>query len=136
MAKQRDHRKLGRELDLFSFHDEAPGFPFFHPKGMRVINTLLDYWRSEHRPAGYEEIKTPIILDRALWERSGHWDNYKDNMYFTVIDEHGLRREADELPGRHPGLQVASSTPTGSFPCAWPSWAWCTGTSCRACSTA
>ena len=86
MAKQRDHRKLGRELDLFSFHDEAPGFPFFHPKGMRVINALLDYWRREHHKAGYEEIRTPIILERSLWERSGHWDNYKDNMYFTVID--------------------------------------------------
>jgi threonyl-tRNA synthetase len=86
MAKLRDHRKLGRELDLFSFHDEAPGFPFFHPKGMRVINALLDYWRREHSKAGYEEIRTPIILERSLWERSGHWENYKDNMYFTVID--------------------------------------------------
>ncbi len=86
MAKQRDHRRLGRELDLFSFHDEGPGFPFFHPKGMRVINALLEYWRREHRAAGYEEIRTPLILERSLWERSGHWDNYKDNMYFTVID--------------------------------------------------
>ena len=86
MARQRDHRKLGRELGLFSFHDEGPGFPFFHPKGMRVINALLDYWRKEHAAAGYEETKTPIMLERTLWERSGHWDNYKDNMYFTVID--------------------------------------------------
>jgi len=86
MAKQRDHRRLGRELDLFSFHDEGPGFPFFHPKGMRVINALLEYWRKEHLAAGYEEIRTPLILERTLWERSGHWDNYKDNMYFTVID--------------------------------------------------
>jgi threonyl-tRNA synthetase len=86
MAKQRDHRRLGRELDLFSFHDEGPGFPFFHPKGMRVVNALLEYWRREHWAAGYEEIRTPLILERTLWERSGHWDNYKDNMYFTVID--------------------------------------------------
>jgi threonyl-tRNA synthetase len=86
MARQRDHRKLGRELGLFSFHDEGPGFPFFHPKGMRVINALLDYWRKEHAAAGYEETKTPIMLERTLWERSGHWDNYKDNMYFTAID--------------------------------------------------
>jgi threonyl-tRNA synthetase len=86
MARQRDHRKLGRELGLFSFHDEGPGFPFFHPKGMRVINALLDYWRKEHTAAGYEETKTPIMLERTLWERSGHWDNYKDNMYFTAID--------------------------------------------------
>lgn len=86
MAKQRDHRKLGRELGLFSFHEEGPGFPFFHPKGMRVINALLDYWRSEHIAAGYEETRTPVILERSLWERSGHWDNYKDNMYFTQIE--------------------------------------------------
>ncbi|MBC7293849.1 MAG: threonine--tRNA ligase, partial [Thermoleophilia bacterium] len=83
MARQRDHRRLGRELGLFSFHDEGPGFPFFHPKGMRVINALLEYWRREHVAAGYEEIKTPIMLERSLWERSGHWENYKDNMYFT-----------------------------------------------------
>jgi threonyl-tRNA synthetase len=99
MARQRDHRKLGRELELFSFHDEAPGFPFFHPKGMQVINTLLDYWRSEHRAAGYQEIKTPIILDRALWERSGHWDNYKDNMYFTVIDDADFAVKPMNCPG-------------------------------------
>jgi len=86
MARQRDHRRLGRELGLFSFHDEGPGFPFFHAKGMRVINALLDYWRREHTAAGYEETKTPIMLERTLWERSGHWDNYKDNMYFTTID--------------------------------------------------
>ena len=99
MARQRDHRKLGRDLELFSFHDEAPGFPFFHPKGMLVINTLLDYWRAEHRAAGYQEIKTPIILDRALWERSGHWDNYKDNMYFTVIDEMDFAVKPMNCPG-------------------------------------
>ncbi len=99
MARQRDHRKLGRELDLFSFHDEGPGFPFFHPKGMRVINALLEYWRAEHRAAGYEEIKTPIILDRALWEQSGHWDNYKDNMYFTRIDEADFAVKPMNCPG-------------------------------------
>jgi threonyl-tRNA synthetase len=99
MAKQRDHRKLGRELDLFSFHDEGPGFPFFHARGMRVVNALLDYWRAEHRAAGYEEIKTPIMLDRRLWERSGHWENYKDNMYFTRIDEIDYAVKPMNCPG-------------------------------------
>ncbi|NLE73367.1 MAG: threonine--tRNA ligase [Actinobacteria bacterium] len=99
LAKQRDHRKVGRELDLFSFHDEAPGFPFFHPKGMVVVNTLLDYWRKEHIAAGYREIKTPLILDRSLWERSGHWDNYKDNMYFTKIDNLDFAVKPMNCPG-------------------------------------
>ncbi|HLA81839.1 MAG TPA: threonine--tRNA ligase [Thermoleophilia bacterium] len=99
MARQRDHRKLGRELGLFSFHDEGPGFPFFHPKGMRVINALLDYWRREHVAAGYEETKTPIMLERTLWERSGHWDNYKDNMYFTEIDGVGFAVKPMNCPG-------------------------------------
>jgi threonyl-tRNA synthetase len=99
MARQRDHRKLGRELGLFSFHDEGPGFPFFHPKGMRVINALLEYWRREHTLAGYEETKTPIMLERTLWERSGHWDNYKDNMYFTQIDEVDFAVKPMNCPG-------------------------------------
>jgi threonyl-tRNA synthetase len=99
MARQRDHRKLGRELDLFSFHDEGPGFPFFHPKGMRVVNALLEYWRREHVAAGYEEIRTPSILERTLWEQSGHWDNYKDNMYFTVIDETDFAVKPMNCPG-------------------------------------
>jgi threonyl-tRNA synthetase len=99
MAKQRDHRRLGRELDLFSFHDEGPGFPFFHPKGMRVINALLEYWRREHQAAGYEETKTPMMLVRTLWEQSGHWDNYKDNMYFTQIDEVDFAVKPMNCPG-------------------------------------
>ena len=99
MARQRDHRKLGRELDLFSFHDEGPGFPFFHPKGMRVINALLEYWRREHVAAGYEEIRTPSLLERSLWEQSGHWDNYKDNMYFTVIDDVDFAVKPMNCPG-------------------------------------
>jgi threonyl-tRNA synthetase len=99
MAKQRDHRRLGRELDLFSFHDEGPGFPFFHPKGMRVINALLEYWRREHQAAGYEETKTPMMLERTLWERSGHWDNYKDNMYFTKIDDVDFAVKPMNCPG-------------------------------------
>jgi threonyl-tRNA synthetase len=99
MARQRDHRKLGKELDLFTFHDEAPGFPFFHPKGMAVINALLEYWRREHRAAGYEEIRTPIILDKQLWERSGHWENYRDNMYFTEIDEQDFAVKPMNCPG-------------------------------------
>ncbi len=99
MAKQRDHRRLGRELGLFSFHDEGPGFPFFHPKGMRVVNALLEYWRREHQAAGYEETKTPMMLERTLWERSGHWDNYKDNMYFTKIDEVDFAVKPMNCPG-------------------------------------
>lgn len=85
-AKKRDHRKLGRELDLFSFHEEGPGFPFYHPKGMIIRRELEQFWREEHRRAGYEEIQTPIILNRRLWEQSGHWDHYQENMYFTKID--------------------------------------------------
>ena len=86
-AKKRNHRKIGTALDLFSFHDEAPGMPFFHAKGMVVWNALLDYWRQEHSEAGYVETKTPIILNRSLWEKSGHWENYRENMYMTVIDD-------------------------------------------------
>lgn len=86
-AKKRDHRKLGAALDLFSFHEEAPGMPFFHAKGMEIWNALLAYWREEHRRAGYVETKTPIILNRMLWERSGHWENYRENMYTLLIDE-------------------------------------------------
>ncbi len=86
-AKKRDHRKLGRELGLFMMHDAGPGFPFFLPKGMVLKNTLLEYWRELHKKAGYVEVSTPIILNRSLWETSGHWDHYKDNMYTTVIDE-------------------------------------------------
>jgi len=86
-AKKRNHRKIGLALDLFSFHEEAPGMPFFHPKGMELWNALLDYWRLEHRKAGYVESKTPIMLNRALWERSGHWENYRENMYTSAIDE-------------------------------------------------
>jgi len=86
-AEERDHRRIGVELDLYSFHDEAPGMPFFHPKGMIVWNELLKFWREEHRKAGYVEVKTPIILNKSLWETSGHWDKYRENMYFTKIDE-------------------------------------------------
>ncbi len=86
-AKKRDHRKLGKELGLFMMRDEGPGFPFFLPKGMVLKNTLLDYWREIHNKAGYVEISTPIMLSRHLWETSGHWDHYKENMYTTVIDE-------------------------------------------------
>ncbi len=87
LAKRSDHRVIGKDLELFSFHDEAPGFPFFHPKGMVLQNTILDYWRKEHLVEGYNEIKTPVILSNELWKTSGHWDNYKDNMYFVQIEE-------------------------------------------------
>jgi threonyl-tRNA synthetase len=86
-ARKRNHRKIGIALDLFSFHDEAPGMPFFHAKGMVVWNALLNYWREEHRTAGYVETKTPILLQRTLWEKSGHWDNYRENMYFSTVDD-------------------------------------------------
>ncbi|MGI6537973.1 MAG: threonine--tRNA ligase [Caldicoprobacterales bacterium] len=98
-AKKRDHRKLGKELDLFSIHEEGPGFPFFHPKGMVVRNELENFWRKEHIRRGYEEIKTPIILNRDLWVRSGHWDHYKKNMYFTKIDEGDYAVKPMNCPG-------------------------------------
>jgi len=98
-AKKRDHRKLGKELDLFSIHEEGPGFPFFHPKGMIIRNTLEDFWRKEHARRGYQEIKTPIILNRDLWVRSGHWDHYKENMYFTKIDDMDYAIKPMNCPG-------------------------------------
>ncbi|MGE5678104.1 MAG: threonine--tRNA ligase [Pseudomonadota bacterium] len=98
-AKKRDHRKLGKELDLFSLLEEGPGFPFFHPKGMILRNILEDFWRKEHRKNGYVEIKTPIILNEELWHRSGHWDKYKENMYFTKIDESDYAVKPMNCPG-------------------------------------
>ncbi|MBS3901050.1 MAG: threonine--tRNA ligase [Dethiobacter sp.] len=98
-AKKRDHRKLGRELDLFSIQEEGPGFPLLHPRGMVIRNGLEAYWREEHRQAGYEEIKTPIILNRVLWERSGHWAHYKENMYFTRIEEQDFAVKPMNCPG-------------------------------------
>jgi len=98
-AEKRDHRKLGKELDLFSFHEEGPGFPFWHPKGMELWNSIIAWWHSEHRTAGYVEIKTPIILDRVLWENSGHWDHYKENMYFTKIDGRDFAIKPMNCPG-------------------------------------
>ncbi len=98
-AKKRDHRKLGKQLDLFSIHEEGPGFPFFHPKGMIIRNTLQQYWREVHRKAGYDEIMTPIILNEKLWHESGHWDHYKDNMYFTKIDDEDYAIKPMNCPG-------------------------------------
>ena len=98
-AKLRDHRKLGRELDLFALYDEGPGFPFFFPKGMVLRNELLAFWRKEHKLAGYDEISTPLILSEELWHRSGHWDHYKDNMYFTKIDEADYSIKPMNCPG-------------------------------------
>jgi threonyl-tRNA synthetase len=98
-AKKRDHRKLGKELDLFSIQEEGPGFPFFHPKGMIVRNQLEDFWRQEHTRRGYQEIKTPVILNGDLWMRSGHWDHYKENMYFTKIDEEDYAVKPMNCPG-------------------------------------
>ena len=98
-AKKRDHRKLGRELDLFDIYEEGPGFPFFLPKGMVLRNILEDYWRKEHKKNNYQEIKTPIILNEDLWHRSGHWDHYKENMYFTKIDEGDFAIKPMNCPG-------------------------------------
>ncbi|AUS97535.1 threonine--tRNA ligase [Clostridium thermosuccinogenes] len=98
-AKKRDHRKLGKELDLFDILEEGPGFPFFMPKGMVLRNVLEEYWREEHRKRGYQEIKTPIILNEDLWHRSGHWDHYKENMYFTKIDEGNFAIKPMNCPG-------------------------------------
>lgn len=98
-AKKRDHRKLGKELKLFALLEEGPGFPFFLPKGMVLKNTLLEYWREIHKEAGYVEVSTPIILSKELWETSGHWDHYKDNMYTTVIDEHDFCVKPMNCPG-------------------------------------
>ena len=98
-AKRSDHRKIGKDLDLFSFHDEAPGFPFFHPKGMIMINVILGYWREEHKKEGYQEINTPVILSNELWKTSGHWDNYRENMYFIKIDEDDYAVKPMNCPG-------------------------------------
>lgn len=98
-AKKRDHKKIGKEMELFDVKDEGPGFPFFYPKGMVLWNTLLDFWREEHHKAGYKEIKTPIMLSKELWERSGHWDHYKDNMYITKIDNRDFAIKPMNCPG-------------------------------------
>lgn len=98
-AKKRDHRKIGKELELFTIMEEGPGFPFFLPKGMILKNTLVDYWREIHREAGYDEIQSPMMLNRALWERSGHWDHYKENMYTTVIDDTDFAVKPMNCPG-------------------------------------
>ena len=107
-AKKRDHRKLGKQLGLFMMREEGPGFPFFLPKGMVLKNTLLDYWREIHRKAGYVEISTPIMLSRHLWETSGHWDHYKENMYTTVIDDTDFAIKPMNCPG---GILVYQSEP-------------------------
>ncbi len=98
-AKKRDHRKIGKELDLFSVSEYAPGFPFYHPKGMVIKNELIDFWRQEHRKASYQEVGTPLIMNEELWKRSGHYDNYKENMYFTEIDDQGFAVKPMNCPG-------------------------------------
>ena len=107
-AKKRDHRKLGKELGIFMMHEAGPGFPFFLPKGMTLKNTLLDYWRQIHKKAGYVEVSTPIILNRSLWETSGHWDHYKENMYTTVIDGEDYAIKPMNCPG---GVSVCAAEP-------------------------
>ena len=107
-AEKRDHRRIGREMDIFMMRDEAPGFPFFLPNGMILKNTLLDYWREIHKKAGYVEISTPMIMNKQLWQTSGHWDHYKDNMYSTVIDEEEYCVKPMNCPG---GVIVYASKP-------------------------
>ena len=107
-AEKRDHRRIGREMDIFMMRDEAPGFPFFLPTGMILKNTLLDYWREIHKKAGYVEISTPMIMNKQLWQTSGHWDHYKDNMYSTVIDEEEYCVKPMNCPG---GVLVYASKP-------------------------
>ena len=107
-AARRDHRKIGKEMNLFMFCDEGPGFPFFLPNGMILKNTLIDYWREIHRKAGYVEVSTPLIMNRHLWETSGHWDHYKDNMYATVIDDEDYCIKPMNCPG---GVLVYRSQP-------------------------
>jgi threonyl-tRNA synthetase len=107
-AKKRDHRKIGRDLELFTFLDEGPGFPFFLPKGMLLRNLLMNYWRELHEAAGYSEISTPILLSADLWHRSGHWDHYKDNMYTTQIDEQPFCLKPMNCPG---GMLVYKTRP-------------------------
>lgn len=107
-AKKRDHRKLGKELGLFMLTDEGPGFPFFLPKGMTLKNTLIDYWREVHKRYGYVEVSTPMILNRQLWEQSGHWFHYKENMYTTVIDDEDFAIKPMNCPG---GMLVYKSEP-------------------------
>ena len=107
-AKKRDHRKLGKELGLFMFAEEGPGFPFFLPKGMTLKNTLIDYWREIHLREGYQEVSTPVILSRKLWETSGHWDHYKEHMYTTVIDDEDYAIKPMNCPG---GMLVYKSQP-------------------------
>ena len=98
-AKKRDHRKIGKEMDLFAIFEEGPGFPFFMPKGMIIRNELENFWRQEHRKRGYQEVKTPLILNEQLWRTSGHWDHYKDNMYFTKIDDADYAIKPMNCPG-------------------------------------
>jgi threonyl-tRNA synthetase len=107
-ARKRDHRRIGKDLDLFSFHDEGPGFAFFHPNGMIILNEILDFWRAVHRDAGYVEVRTPIILSESLWHRSGHWDNYREAMYFTEIDEGRFAVKPMNCPG---GLLIYLNQP-------------------------
>jgi threonyl-tRNA synthetase len=106
-AKKRDHRLIGRQMELFSFHDEGPGFAFLHPKGMVIWNAIIDFWRSVHTRYGYQEVKTPIILNEELWHRSGHWDNYKENMYFTKVDNVNYAIKPMNCPG---GLLIYKSS--------------------------
>jgi threonyl-tRNA synthetase len=107
-ARKRDHRRIGKDLDLFSFHDEGPGFAFMHPAGMVVLNAMLDFWRQVHREAGYVEVRTPVILSETLWHRSGHWDNYREAMYFTQIDEAPYAVKPMNCPG---GLLIYMNQP-------------------------
>lgn len=120
-AKKRDHRKLGKELELFDIFDEGPGFPAFLPNGMVVRNELEKFWREIHQKAGYVEVRTPQIMSRTLWENSGHWDHYKDNMYTTIIDDMDYCIKPMTAPAVF-WFTSASPTPIVTCPSAWVSW--------------
>ena len=119
-AKKRDHRKLGRELDLFSISEDGPGMPFYHPKGVIIWNELLKLWREEHAKDGYMEIRTPQILNKRLWEQSGHWDNYAENMYFTEVDDTTFALKPMNCPGAMLWY-LTSHRSYRDLPCAPPS---------------
>ena len=120
-AEKRDHRKLGRQLDLFHLQDEAPGMVFWHPNGWTVWQEIEQYMRRVYRDNGYQEVRCPQILDRSLWEKSGHWENYKDNMFTTAVGKPRLRGQADELPGPHPDFQHRPALATATCRCAMAS---------------
>ena len=129
-ADKRDHRKLGKQLGIFMLSDYGPGFPFFLPNGMILRNTLIDYWREVHRKYGYYEVMTPMIMNRQLWEMSGHWDHYKENMYFTKIDGEDYAVKPMNCPGGMIVYKTKNRSPIVTCHFVPANWALCTVMSC------